>query len=157
MLLPIVFLLCVVQVRGCADGETELRVELNRAHVDDADPLWGAGHSDVYVVLTCGTTAKTSTYIDDDDHPTWDEFFYFGCQAIGSEIQAQLMDYDSLDSDDELFTVSTTDWVSGEQKLYNANDDDEYVVLTLVRSSLTTHLLSFDGCFKQPSIIACGA
>ena len=114
-------------------GLVDLVVTAHSAHVKKADVF---SPSDPYAQVSVGEVTHRTAAEADTNHPEWNEKLFFPCSNRSTRLHVDILDYDSLGSDELLMYSHWDSWDNAPvqtKKLYNKNHEGaEYWVLLAV-------------------------
>ena len=108
----------------------DLRIDLYGGNIRDEDAF---SDSDAYCFLSVANQTQVSAVVLETEQPTFEEFFLFGCQAIGSTVSLTCYDWDPdylvWNEDELVFRASTFRWPDRGvvERWYDATDAQYWV------------------------------
>ena len=108
----------------------DLRIDLYGGNIRDEDAF---SDSDAYCFLSVANQTQVSAVVLETEQPTFEEFFLFGCQAIGSTVALTCYDWDPdylvWNEDELVFRASTFHWPDRGvvERWYDATDAQYWV------------------------------
>ena len=130
-----------------------LQVTVHSANVPDPANILGfQGATDPFATVSIGPVSEQTQEDRNTNHPRWEEDLTFTCVDKSLPIAVVLTDKGSLDSTDELLSVTWDDWISSleappaantaDDKLFKKEGSDYWVLLSLAAFSLSDPAVS---------------